>query len=58
MSRSIGYTDNGRSLIVDTGGDVVELRHLRLTADRWPGADVRVDGLDPCLAWFQPFLRA
>lgn len=52
VSRRVGYTDNGISRIVDTGGDVVELRHLRLTADRWPGADVRIDGLAPGRPWF------
>ena len=52
VSRRIGYRDNGVSRIVDTGGDVVELRHLRLTVDQWPGADVAVDGLEPCLPWF------
>jgi RimJ/RimL family protein N-acetyltransferase len=52
VSRRIGYADNGVSRIVDTGGDVVELRHLRLTADRWAAADVAVDGLRPCLPWF------
>jgi RimJ/RimL family protein N-acetyltransferase len=52
VSRRIGYLDNGRSRIVDTSGDVVELQHLRLTADRWPGAEVTVDGFDACRPWF------
>ena len=52
VSRRIGYADNGVSRIVDTGGDVVELCHLRLTADRWDGPEVAVDGLAPCLPWF------
>ena len=52
VSRRIGYLDNGIGRIVDTGGDVVELRHLLLTAERWPGADVRVDGFDACRPWF------
>ena len=52
VSRRIGYADNGVSRIVDTGGDVVELQNLRLTADHWPGADVTVEGLDPCRPWF------
>ncbi len=52
VSRRIGYLDNGISRIVDTGGDVAELQHLRLTADRWPGADVTVDGFEPCRPWF------
>jgi RimJ/RimL family protein N-acetyltransferase len=52
VSRRIGYAENGVSRIVDTGGDVVELRHLRLTADGWDGPEVAVDGLAPCLPWF------
>jgi RimJ/RimL family protein N-acetyltransferase len=52
VSRRIGYLDNGVSRIVDTGGDVVALQHLLLTADRWPGASVRVDGFPPCRPWF------
>jgi RimJ/RimL family protein N-acetyltransferase len=52
VSRRLGYLDNGVSRIVDTGGDVVELRHLRLPADRWPGAEVIVEGLGPCGPWF------
>ena len=52
VSRRVGYADNGVSRIVDTGGDVVELRHMRLTADRWPGADVTVTGFEPCRPWF------
>ncbi|WP_433292320.1 GNAT family N-acetyltransferase [Actinoplanes sp. CA-030573] len=52
VSRRIGYLDNGRSRIVDTGGDVAELQHLRLTADRWPGAEVTVEGFDACRPWF------
>jgi len=52
VSRRIGYADNGVSRIVDTGGDVVDLQHLRLTRDRWRGADVAVEGLTPCLPWF------
>ena len=52
VSRRIGYADNGVSRLVDTGGDVVDLLHLRLTADRWSGAEVAVEGLAPCLPWF------
>jgi RimJ/RimL family protein N-acetyltransferase len=52
VSRRVGYVDNGRSRIVDTGGDVAELQNLRLTADRWPGAAVTVDNFDPCRPWF------
>ena len=52
VSRRLGYRDNGVSRIVDTGGDVAELQHVRLTADRWPGADVDVTGLTGCLPWF------
>ena len=52
VSRRVGYAENGVSRIVDTGGDVVELQHFRITADQWAGAGVTVDGFDPCLAWF------
>jgi RimJ/RimL family protein N-acetyltransferase len=52
VSRRIGYADNGRSRIVDTSGEVVELQHFRLTADRWPSPPVKVDGLAPVLPWF------
>jgi RimJ/RimL family protein N-acetyltransferase len=52
VSRSIGYTDNGIGLIVETGG-VATLQHLRLTADRWRyGAEVTVEGFPPCRSWF------
>jgi RimJ/RimL family protein N-acetyltransferase len=52
VSRRVGYVDNGIGRIVDTGGDVVVLQHLLLTADRWKGADVRVEGFGPCRPWF------
>ncbi|WP_250035171.1 GNAT family N-acetyltransferase [Paractinoplanes maris] len=52
VSRRLGYAGNGISRIVDTGGDVVELQHLRLTRDRWPGAEVPVAGFAPCRPWF------
>jgi RimJ/RimL family protein N-acetyltransferase len=52
VSRRIGYVDNGIGRIVDTGGDVVELQHLLLTAERWAGADVAVEGFAPCRPWF------
>ncbi|XVV09150.1 GNAT family N-acetyltransferase [Actinoplanes sp. CA-131856] len=52
VSRRLGYADNGVSHIVDTTGDVAELRHFRLTAARWPGAEVTVEGFDPCRPWF------
>lgn len=52
VSRRVGYLDNGISRIVDTGGDVVELQNLRLTVDRWAGAEVEVDGFEGCRAWF------
>ena len=55
VSRSIGYTDNGVSLN-DSGTGLVELQHMRLTAERWRaaghGSEVTVDGLTPCLPWF------
>jgi RimJ/RimL family protein N-acetyltransferase len=52
VSRRVGYAENGRSLIVDTSGEVVELQHFRLTANRWPGAEVTVEGFEPCRPWF------
>ncbi|MBM2620201.1 GNAT family N-acetyltransferase [Actinoplanes sp. LDG1-06] len=52
VSRRVGYSENGVSRIVDTGGDVAELQHFRLTADQWTGADVTIDGFDPCRPWF------
>jgi RimJ/RimL family protein N-acetyltransferase len=52
VSRRVGYAGNGVSTIVDTGGDVVELRHFRLTAGLWPGAGVTVTGFPPCRPWF------
>jgi RimJ/RimL family protein N-acetyltransferase len=52
VSRRVGYAENGRSRIVDTSGEVVELQHFRLTVDRWPGAAVQVEGLPPVLPWF------
>jgi RimJ/RimL family protein N-acetyltransferase len=52
VSRRLGYVDNGIGRIVETGGHVVELQHLLLTAERWPGAAVRVEGFGPCRPWF------
>ncbi|MCO8269884.1 GNAT family N-acetyltransferase [Actinoplanes sp. TRM 88003] len=52
VSRRVGYAENGVSTIVDTGGDVAELLHFRLTAERWSGAGVDVTGFPPCRAWF------
>ena len=52
VSRHLGYTDNGVSLIVETGG-VAELRHLRLTKDHWAYGDlVEIEGFEPCRRWF------
>jgi RimJ/RimL family protein N-acetyltransferase len=52
VSRRLGYAENGVSRIVDTAGDVAELRHFRLTARDWPGAEVTVEGFDPGRSWF------
>ena len=52
VSRRIGYADNGRSRIVDTSGEVVELQNFLLTAARWPGAEVEVTGLAAARPWF------
>ena len=57
VSRHLGYRDNGVSLNA-SGSGVVELAHLRLTAEEWRasgrGAQVDVHGLAPCLRWFVP----
>jgi len=52
VSRRIGYAENGRSRIVDTSGEVVELQNFLLTAANWPGAEVTVSGLTPARPWF------
>jgi RimJ/RimL family protein N-acetyltransferase len=52
VSRRIGYAENGRSRIVDTSGEVVELQNFLLTADRRPAAEVSVTGLEAALPWF------
>ena len=52
VSRRVGYTGNGVSLIVETAG-VAKLQHLRLTAEQWRhGAEVSVQGTTPCRPWF------
>ena len=52
VSQRLGYTDNGTGLILATDG-VAELRHLRLTKDRWAfGDQVVVEGFHPCRRWF------
>ncbi|MET8154574.1 GNAT family protein [Actinoplanes sp. NPDC049668] len=56
VSRRIGYAENGVGLVATPGGRVVELRHLRLTADRWRaaghGSSVSISGFGPCRPWF------
>lgn len=55
VSRRVGYTDNGVSLN-DSGHGLVELRHMRLTAQQWvaseQGSQVTVDGYERCRPWF------
>jgi RimJ/RimL family protein N-acetyltransferase len=55
VSRRIGYADNGASLAATPTG-LVELVHLRLTADAWRtaghGREVTVDGAESCRPWF------
>jgi RimJ/RimL family protein N-acetyltransferase len=55
VSRRIGYTDNGVSLIESEHG-VIELIHLRLTHREWRdlghGQHVSVHGLEACRPWF------
>ena len=55
VSRHVGYRDNGVSLN-RSGSGVVELVHMRMTAEEWraseAGGRVTVSGLDACLPWF------
>lgn len=53
VSRRLGYVDNGVSR-TDSPSGVVELRHLRLTAEAWAaaGRPVEVEGVAACLPWF------
>jgi RimJ/RimL family protein N-acetyltransferase len=52
VSRRLGYTGNGVSTIIETGG-VAQLQHLRLTKDLWAyGDEVEVDGFEPGRRWF------
>ncbi|WP_179266028.1 GNAT family N-acetyltransferase [Asanoa hainanensis] len=52
VSRRLGYTGNGVSLNA-SGRGLVELQHLRLTAEQWGhGGETTVDGLAECRPWF------
>jgi RimJ/RimL family protein N-acetyltransferase len=55
VSRHLGYRPNGLSLNV-SGQGLVELQHMRLTADDWHASgrrrEVLVAGFEPCLPWF------
>jgi RimJ/RimL family protein N-acetyltransferase len=55
VSRRIGYVYNGVTRN-DSGHGIIELTHLRLTADQWRasglGSEVTVTGHEPCLPWF------
>lgn len=55
VSRRIGYADNGLSLN-DSGHGLVELKHMRLTAQDWrtsgQGTQVLVEGLEGSRPWF------
>ena len=55
VSRHVGYRDNGVGLNL-SGRGLVELAHVRLTAEEWrasgAGERVTVSGLDPCVPWF------
>jgi RimJ/RimL family protein N-acetyltransferase len=55
VSRNLGYVHNGVSLN-DSGHGLVELTHLRLTAQNWQasdrGSEVTVDGFEGCASWF------
>ena len=56
VSRHLGYLENGVGLVAAPGGRVVELRHLRLTVDRWRsaghGRSVSVSGFEACRPLF------
>jgi RimJ/RimL family protein N-acetyltransferase len=55
VSRHLGYRENGVSLNA-SGQGLVELQHMRLTADDWDASGrsrhVLVTGFEPCLPWF------
>jgi RimJ/RimL family protein N-acetyltransferase len=55
VSRHLGYRENGVSLNA-SGSGLVELQHMRLTAEDWHASDRRrhvlVTGFEPCLPWF------
>jgi RimJ/RimL family protein N-acetyltransferase len=55
VSRHLGYRANGVSLNA-SGQGLVELQHMRLTADDWHasgrGSHVLITGFEPCLPWF------
>jgi RimJ/RimL family protein N-acetyltransferase len=55
VSRHLGYRNNGVSLNA-SGQGLVELQHMRLTAEDWHASgrsqQVRVTGFERCLPWF------
>ena len=51
VSRALGYQPNGEHLHPRDGRADVMV-HLRLTRERWAGADVVVEGLEPCRGLF------
>ena len=55
VSRHLGYRDNGVSLNA-SGQGLVELQHMRLTAEDWRasgrGRHVLVTGFETCRPWF------
>ena len=57
VSRSIGYVDNGLSVVRSPNG-VDTLQHVRLTRELWAtsglGGQVTVSGLTGCQPWFEP----
>lgn len=61
VSRHVGYRNNGVSLH-SSGRGLVELAHMRLTAEEWraskAGNRVTVSDLGSCLPWFGASLQA
>lgn len=55
VSRSVGYVDNGHSVVRSPSGTDT-LQHVRLTRERWVasglGRQVTVTGVAGCRPWF------
>lgn len=51
VSEKVGYRPAGESVLHPRGEPVAEWR-FRLERENWSGADVRIEGLEPCLPLF------